>query len=87
MKQSKSKTGDQRRIATEKQPERHMSWLHMLIHETTGAPENDIGQIETIMREDIFHSTLDWQTRQQLADAARDAYELLMANREFYKAR
>lgn len=87
MKQSKSKTRNQRWIATEKRAERQTNWLHMLIDETTGAPENDIGQIETIMREDIFHTTLDWQTRQQLADAARDAYELLMANRELYKAR
>ena len=29
------------------------------------------------MREDIFHSTLDWQTHEQLEDAARQAFALL----------
>ncbi len=28
------------------------------------------------MREDIFHSTLDWQTREELEQGAREAYAL-----------
>lgn len=34
-------------------------------------------QIEDIMRHDIFHSTLDWQTREQLQDAAKLAWEVM----------
>ena len=33
--------------------------------------------IEDVMRNDIFHSTLDWQTRKQLENAARQALSVL----------
>jgi hypothetical protein len=33
-----------------------------MILEDTGCTTDDAGLIEYIMREDIFHSTLDWQT-------------------------
>lgn len=33
--------------------------------------------LEDVMRHDIFHSTLDWQTREQLMEAARQAAEWL----------
>ena len=65
---------------------RHKS-LHRLILKATDAPLEDIGQICEIMRTVIFHSTLDWQSREQLADAARQAYVLLDANRELYAFR
>jgi hypothetical protein len=38
------------------------------------------------MREDIFYSTLDWQTRDQLVAAAREAFALLQANRDLYES-
>lgn len=50
--------------------------LHELIHDATGAPPALIPIIEQVMREDIFHSTLDWQTAAELADGARQAYDL-----------
>lgn len=37
------------------------------------------------MREEIFHSTLDWQSEAQLAEASAQAYELLRANRALYE--
>lgn len=37
----------------------------------------DLGEIEETMRNDIFHSTLDWQTKEQLDKGAFDAIELL----------
>jgi hypothetical protein len=58
--------------------------LHRLIEESTDAPAKDFSQIENIMREEIFHSTLDWQSREQLADAARQAFARLNADREMY---
>ena len=36
-----------------------------------------IAQIEECMREDIFHSTLDWQSARQFNKGARDALALL----------
>jgi len=56
-----------------------------LISEATGARADDLHKIETIMRDEIFHSTLDWQTAAQLTDAATQAYRLLRSNRAFYE--
>ena len=56
-----------------------------LIAAATGARADDLHKIETIMRDEIFHSTLDWQTEAQLADAATEAYRLLRANRVLYE--
>ena len=36
-----------------------------------------LDHIEDIMRHTIFHSTLDWQTREQLSAAAREAVALI----------
>ena len=60
--------------------------IHRLIQRTTGAPARDLALIENIIRDDIFHSTLDWQTHEQLADAARQAFDLLNDNRELYES-
>ncbi len=61
------------------------NWLHRLIQDATGAPAKDLAQIESVMREEIFHSTLDWQNREQLADAARQAFARLNEDRELYE--
>ena len=60
--------------------------LRILIEKATGAPLRDLAMIENIMRDDIFHSTLDWQTAEQLSAAARQAFDLLNRNRELYEA-
>ena len=62
-----------------------MNPLRRLIQRATGAPVGDLALVENIMRDDIFHSTLDWQTREQLTDAARQAFALLQANRDLYE--
>ena len=38
-------------------------YSNIIIGATNCNPE-DVAEIEDIMRNDIFHSTLDWQTRQ-----------------------
>ena len=49
-----------------------------IISQATGVTDSDdLAVIEDIMRHDIFHSTLDWQTREQLSDAAIEANEVL----------
>ena len=58
--------------------------IHRLIQDATHAPARDLAQIENIMRDDIFHSTLDWQTRDQLSAAARQAFAFLNENHELY---
>lgn len=63
----------------------HPNPLHRLIEEATDAPARDLAQIENIMREEIFHSTLDWQSAEQLSDAARQAFARLNADRELYE--
>jgi hypothetical protein len=66
-------------------PKPRLNPLHCLIQDATHAPASDLAQIENIMRDEIFHSTLDWQTREQLADAARQAFARLNDNRELYE--
>lgn len=41
----------------------------------------DLDDIEDCMRHDIFHSTLDWQSREQFAAGAREAWALVQALR------
>jgi hypothetical protein len=62
-----------------------MSAYQTMIIEDTRCTPDDAGMIEHIMREDIFHSTLDWQTRTQLRAAARKAAKMLQENRELYE--
>ena len=51
---------------------------HTIISETTGYHDSDdIWKIEDCMREDIFHSTLDWQSRAEFIRGAEEAVALL----------
>ena len=47
------------------------------IIEATGCNPEDAAEIEDLMRNTIFHSTLDWQTKRQFNKGAREAKELL----------
>ena len=50
----------------------------LTISQATGVTDlKDIADIEDCMRHDIFHSTLDWQTRDVLQQGARDAWEVV----------
>ena len=62
-----------------------MSSYRAMILEDTGCTTGDAGLIEHIMREDVFHSTLDWQTRAELRRAARRAATILAQNRDLYE--
>lgn len=49
-----------------------------IISAATGVTDSAVlAAIEDQMRHTIFHSTLDWQTRAQLAKGAREAYGLV----------
>ena len=56
-----------------------------LISVVTGARAEDLPKLEAIMRDEIFHSTLDWQSEAQLRDGAAQAYLLLRNHRAFYE--
>lgn len=57
-----------------------MNGYQKLIHEATGETDvRRLAEIEEIMRQDIYHSTLDWQSRADLMDAARLAVEFMQA--------
>jgi len=53
-----------------------MTGYRRLIVEATGCNPNEAAEIEDVMRDVVFHSTLDWQTRDQLIEAARLAYSV-----------
>jgi hypothetical protein len=55
-----------------------MSFYRDQISKATGVTDpKELARIEECMREDIFHSTLDWQTRAQFNKGAREAVKLL----------
>jgi hypothetical protein len=48
-----------------------------MIMDATKCSAFDAKYVENIMRDDIFHSTLDWQSPAQFKKGARDAVKLL----------
>ncbi len=65
-----------------------MSYVYqdMILEDTNCSPSDSI-MVENIMREEIFHSTLDWQTREQFREGAEQAFERLQEDRDLYEAR
>lgn len=56
------------------------------IADATGAHQMHLPIIENIMRDVIFHSTLDWQTKEQFDAGAQEAYAEYQSNSGFYNA-
>lgn len=50
----------------------------------TRCPLEDASKVECLMRDEIFHSTLDWLSRAQFRRGAREAHQLLQDDRAFY---
>jgi len=59
-------------------------YREMIIEDTDCSPDDAV-MIEHIMREDIFHGTLDWQARAELRHAARTAAKILAGDRPLYE--
>ena len=57
-----------------------------MIQAATGAPEKLLPTLERIMRRDVFHSTLDWQSSAEFARGARQALALYRKDAAFYDA-
>lgn len=47
---------------------------------------DDAAMVEDIMRNEVFHSTLDWQSAAKLRRGAREAWAILDADREFFES-
>lgn len=56
------------------------------IQDATNAPAEILPILERIMREEIFHSTLDWQTARQFKAAARKAHKMYREAHFYYDA-
>ena len=57
-----------------------MSHYSKLITEATGETDPQrVADIEESMRQDVFHSTLDWQAKDHLLWGAREAVKILAA--------
>lgn len=62
-----------------------MDAYKQLIIEDTLCSHVDAEMIEDIMRNEVFHSTLDWQTREQFRQGARKAAKILEQNRHMFQ--
>jgi hypothetical protein len=55
-----------------------VKWFEELIDETLGETSKaKKDKIENLVRDVIFHSTLDWQTKKQLVRAIKEANQIL----------
>lgn len=55
-----------------------LSVYQELIQDATGVTDLEhIERIEDTMRNVVFHSTLNWQTREQLEQGAREALQVI----------
>lgn len=54
-----------------------MSYAQTITAATGVTDPADVAEIEDSMRNDIFHSTLDWQTKAVLMKGAREAWALI----------
>ena len=50
-----------------------------------GCSAEDAAMVEDIMRNEVFHSTLDWQSAAQLQRGAREAWAILEADRAMFE--
>lgn len=62
-----------------------MAYYQQLIIQVTQCSESEAFEIEEYMRHNIFHSTLDWQTRLQLKQSAVKAKKEIQYLRNFEK--
>lgn len=49
-----------------------------------GCTTEEAAMVEDIMRNHVFHSTLDWQSAAELQRGAREAWTILEADREMF---
>lgn len=55
----------------------YRSYYAKRIHEIVNCSFDELDEVEEIMRKDILHSTLDWVTKEQFEEVAKEAYKIL----------
>ena len=55
------------------------------IMQQLGCSQQDATMVEDIMRQHIFHSTLDWQTKRQFQKGVVEAWQLLEEDRQMFE--
>lgn len=50
-----------------------------------GCSTTDAAMVEDIMRNHVFHSTLDWQSAAELQRGAREAWAMLESDRRMFE--
>ena len=53
-----------------------MTLYEEIIMQGCGCTADEVAEVEDILRQDVFHSTLDWQTKAQLKRGAKKAYAI-----------
>lgn len=66
-------------------PNLELGFYEKAIVADTRCPPDDAWKVETVMREHIFHSTLDHLNRAQLRRGALEAWALLNAERALFE--
>ena len=66
-------------------PEQHIGPYQRDIMDQLGCSAADASMVEDIMRNHVFHSTLDWLSDAQFRRGAREAWELLESDRELFE--
>lgn len=66
-------------------PEQHIGPYKRDIMEQLSCSAQDAAMVEDIMRNEVFHSTLDWQSAEQLQRGAREAWAILECDREVFE--
>lgn len=65
--------------------EMHISPYQSDIIRHLGCSPRDAVMVEDIMRRFVFHSTLDWQSREELDRGAAEAWAMLEEDREMFE--
>lgn len=55
-----------------------MTYYQRRIVEITGCTAEQAPEVEDLMRDVVFHSTLDWQTPEEFEEGALAAYAMLV---------
>ena len=66
-------------------PEQHIGPYQRDIMEQLRCSAEDAAMAEDIMRNHVFHSTPDWQTRKQFQKDAREAWKILESDRKMFE--
>lgn len=67
-------------------PRPPLTYDQRMIKELTGFSDKFLPVIEYIMRNEVFHSTLDWQDREEFRRGALEALGIYMRNPQPYDA-